>query len=141
QQKRTGRHDLLDEVTKRLPGDVEIANHAVTKRTNRDDRRGSASHHALRLGTDREPRAGARVLRDDGRLADDDPAPTDVDERVCRTQIYPDIARDQAEYRIEQSQGPLRLVCVSPSNCNARNGALARCRRLSWCRSGSSCDP
>ena len=132
---------FLNEVAKHLLGDVEVADHSVTKRTDRDDRGGSAPHHALGLGTDRQHRARARVFRDDGRLADDDPAPTDVDEGVCRAQIYTDIARDQAEYRIEQSQEPLRVLCVLAPNCNARNGALARCRRLSWCRSGSSCDP
>jgi hypothetical protein len=34
-----------------------------------------------------------------------------VDERVRRAEVDANVARDQAEYRIEQSQGPLRVLC------------------------------
>src|SRR5439155_8733112 len=99
-QKRHSRVHLLNEVAKHLLGDIEVAYHAVAERTDRDDRRGRPPDHALGLSSDREHRAGPGVLRDDGGLADDDPAPTNVDEGVGRAEIDTDITRDQAEYGI-----------------------------------------
>src|SRR6266478_2203718 len=82
---------LADEVVEHLLGDVEVADDAVLERTDGDDARRRAPDHPLRLGADREHRAGPLILRDDRRLGDDDPAPAHVHEGVGGAEVDADV--------------------------------------------------
>src|SRR5436309_964995 len=96
---------LADEVVEHLLGDVEVADDAVFERTHGDDARWRASHHALRLGADREDRTGPLILRDDRRLGNDDPAPAHVHEGVGGAEVDTDVPREQAEETVEHPWG------------------------------------
>ena len=87
---------LLDEVAQHLLGDVEVGDHAVLERPDRRDRAGRAAEHPLRLDADRVHLAGALVDRDHRRLAEHDPAPAHVDERVRRAQVHGHVAAAEA---------------------------------------------
>jgi hypothetical protein len=88
---------LLDEVAQHLLGDLEVADDAVLERSNRDDVRGGAAHHPLRLGADGEDLSRLEVLRHHRRLADDDALAAHVDERVRRAEVHADVSREQVE--------------------------------------------
>ncbi len=97
--------DPVDEVLDHLLGDVEVADDAVAQGADRDDVRRRAADHPLRLGADRQDLLRLGVDRDDAGLADDDPAVADVDERVRRPEVDPDVAGEDAEDRVEHGAG------------------------------------
>ena len=71
-------HEVLDH----LLGDVEVADDAVAQRADRDDVGRCPADHPLGLGPDGQHALRLCVDRDDGRLAHDDPAVANVDQRV-----------------------------------------------------------
>ena len=87
---------LLDEVAEHLLGDVEVGDDAVLQRADGGDRAGRAAEHPLRLDADGVDLARALVDRDDGRLAEDDPAPAHVDQRVRGAQVDGHVAAAEA---------------------------------------------
>ncbi len=87
---------LLDEVAEHLLGDVEVGDDAVLQRADRGDGAGGAADHALGLDADGVDFARALVDRDDRRLREDDPAATDVDERVGGAQVHGHVATAEA---------------------------------------------
>ena len=95
---------LVDEVADHLLGDVEVADDAVAQRPDGDDVRRRAADHPLRLGADGEDALRAGVHGHDARLADDDPAIPDGDERVGRAEVDPDVVTEEAEQAVEESQ-------------------------------------
>ena len=94
---------LLDEVAEHLLGDVEVGDDAVLERPDRGDRPGRAPEHPLRLGADRVHLAGALVDRDDRRLAEDDPAAADVDERVGGSEVHGHVPAAEAAHRAKDA--------------------------------------
>ena len=86
-------HEVLDHLLR----DVEVADDAVAERPDGDDVGRRPADHALRLRADRQDALGLRVDRDHGRLADDDAAIADVDERVRGAEVDPDVAGEEAE--------------------------------------------
>ena len=111
--------DLVHEVLDHLLGDVEVADDAVAQGADRDDVRGRAADHPLGLGADRQHALGLRIDRDDRRLADDDPAVANVDERVRGPEVDPDVAGEEAEEAVEHG-GMGVLVGVVPSRREVR---------------------
>ena len=97
--------DLVDEVLDHLLGHVEVADDAVAQRPDRDDVGRRPADHPLGLGADRQHALGLGVDRDDGRLAHDDAAVADVDERVGRPEVDPDVAGEEAEDAVEHLAG------------------------------------
>ena len=87
---------LLDEVAEHLLGDVEVGDDAVLQRPDGLDRPGRAPQHPLGLDAHGVHLAGARVDRDDARLAQHDAAPTHVDERVRRAEVDRHVAATEA---------------------------------------------
>src|SRR5439155_817290 len=114
---------LADEVVEHLFGDVEVADDAVLERTDGDDARRRAPDHPLRLGADREHRAGPLILRDDRRLGDDDPAPAHVYEGVGGAEVDADVPREQAEETVEQRWG---YPFQARSHVHAKDNGAAR---------------
>src|SRR5207253_10911602 len=76
------------------------------------------------LCADGEDRTGAGVLRDDRRLADDDPPPAHVYQGVCGPKVHADVPADHAEERIEQ------LVIPSAAHRDPRRTTTPE--RSSW---------
>ena len=93
--------DPVHEVLDHLLGDVEVADDAVAQRADRDDVRGCPADHPLRLGADRQHPAGLGVDGDDGRLAHDDAAVADMDQRVGGPEVDPDVAGEDPEDAVE----------------------------------------
>ena len=85
---------------------------------------GRAAHHPLRLGADGEHPLGLGVDRDDRRLGDHDPPVADVDERVGRAEVDPDIAGEEAEKSVEHA-GRTDPCCVTraPARATRRPGS------------------
>ena len=110
---------LVHEVLDHLLGDVEVADDAVAERADRDDRGGRPADHPLGLGADGEDALGLGVDGDDRRLGDDDPAVADVDERVGRAEVDPDVAGEEAEESVEHAGGA--VPC-----CGTAGPAVAR---------------
>src|SRR5437764_1074031 len=94
---------FLDEVAQHLLGDVEVRDHAVLQRPDRADRSGRAPEHALRLEPDCVHIAGRLVDRDDRRLAQHDPAPAHVHERVGRAEVDGHVASAEPGQIIEDA--------------------------------------
>ena len=97
--------DLVDEVLDHLLGHVEVADDAVAQRPDRDDVGRRPADHPLGLGADRQDALGLGVDGDDRRLAHDDPAVADVDQRVGRPEVDPDVAGEDAEDPVEHGGG------------------------------------
>ncbi len=93
---------LVHEVLDHLLGHVEVADDSVAQRPDSDDVGRRAAEHALCLGADRQNPLGG-VDGYDARLADDDAAVADVDERVGGAEIDADIAREHAEEGVEHA--------------------------------------
>ena len=96
--------DPVHEVLDHLLGHVEVADDAVAQRPDRDDVRRRPADHPLRLGADRQDPLRLGVDRDDRRLADDDPAIPDVDQRVGGPEVDPDVAGEEAEQAVEHGR-------------------------------------
>ena len=96
---------LLDEVPEHLLGDVEVGDHAVLERPDRADRPGRAPEHPLGLEPDRVDVAGRLVDRDDRRLAEHDPAPAHVDERVRGAEVDRHVPPTEAGEVVEDAHG------------------------------------
>jgi hypothetical protein len=96
--------DLVHEVANHLLGHVEVADHAVAERSDGHDVRRRPADHPLRLGPDGQDALRPGLDRDDGRLADHDPAVADVDERVRRAEVDADVAGEQAEEAVEHAR-------------------------------------
>ncbi len=101
---------LGDEVANHLLGDVEVADDPVAQRPDGHDVGRRAAHHALRLRADGEHALGAGVHGHHARLADDDAAVADGDQRVGRAEIDPDVVAEEAEQAVEESHGPSGIV-------------------------------
>ena len=118
---------LCDEVLDHLLGHVEVADDPVAQRSDGDDVGRRATDHALRLGAD-----GQHLLRalasmaTTRRLADDDAAVADVDERVGRAEIDADVAGEEAEEGVEHVAG--RFLRGSRAS-SSRSGARAEAGR------------
>ena len=97
--------DLVDEVLDHLLGHVEVADDPVAQRPDRDDVGRRPADHPLRLGADGQDPLRLGVDRDDRRLADDDPAVADVDQRVGGPEVDPDVAGEEAEEAVEHRSG------------------------------------
>ena len=97
--------DLVDEVLDHLLGHVEVADDPVAERPDRDDVGRRPADHPLGLGPDRQDALGLGVDGHDGRLAHDDPAIADVDQRVGRPEVDPDVAGEDAEDPVEHGGG------------------------------------
>src|SRR6266550_3339458 len=114
--------DLVDEVLDHLLGDVEVADDAVAERPDGDDARRRPPDHPLRLRPYREDDLRLGVDRYDRGLTHDDPAIADMDKRVGRPEIDPDIAGEQAEEAVEHVAGR----------------SFVRLDRVRWVRCGST---
>ena len=97
--------DLVDEVLDHLLGHVEVADDAVAQRPDRDDVGRRPADHPLGLGADGQDPLGLGVDGHDGRLAHDDPAVADVDQRVGGPEVDPDVAGEEAEDPVEHVRG------------------------------------
>src|SRR4029453_635013 len=87
----------VDEVRQHLLGDLEVGDHAVLHRTDRDDVAGGAAQHVLGVAADGFDLAGDAVDRHDRRLRDHDALALRVDERVPGPAVYREIARPDAQ--------------------------------------------
>ena len=101
---------LLDEVAEHLLGDVEVGDDAVLQRADGGDRPGRAAEHPLRLDADRVDLAGTLVDRDHRGLGEDDPAPTDVDQRVRGAEVDGHVAAAEAVEVPEEAHALPRRV-------------------------------
>ena len=131
--------DLLDEVPEHLLGHVEVRDHAVLERTDRLDRPGRASEHALGLDADRMHFPAARVDRHDARLREDDAPPADVHERVGRPQVDRHVAAAEScqiaeDAHIERGS-TLKIRSGATASRGARRPAL-----IGACPRGSLAD-
>src|SRR4026207_1202617 len=72
-----------------------------------------ASTRLLR-GPVAEPALAAGIHGDDTRLADDDAAMANGDQRVGRAEIDPDVVAEEAEQAVEESHGPSGIVLRPP---------------------------
>src|SRR5262249_24623349 len=95
---------------------VEVGDHAVLQRPDRADRPWRAAEHALGLEPHRVDVAGGLVDRDDGRLAEHDPAPADVHERVRGAQIDRHVATAEAREVVEDAHGRARGHSTVPAS-------------------------
>ena len=93
--------DLVHEVLDHLLGHVEVADDAVAQWPDGDDVGRGPADHPLGLRPDGQHALGLGVDRDDGRLAHDDPAVADVDQRVGGPEVDPDVAGEEAEQAVE----------------------------------------
>ena len=96
--------DLVHEVLDHLLGHVEVADDAVAQRPDRDDVGRRPADHPLGLGADRQDPPGLGVDRHDRRLAHDDAAVADVDQRVGGPEVDPDVAGEEAEDPVEHGR-------------------------------------
>ena len=71
--------------------DLEVRDHAVFQRTNRNDISRRAPEHPLRLIAHRQHPARPRLHCHDRRLAQNDPVIFYINERVRRAQVDPDV--------------------------------------------------
>ena len=94
-------HEVLDH----LLGHVEVADDAVAQRADRDDVGRRPADHPLGLGADGQDPLGLGVDGHDRRLAHDDPAVADVDQRVGGPEVDPDVAGEEAEDAVEHGAG------------------------------------
>ena len=92
---------------------------------------GRPADHPLRLGADRQDPLRLRVDRHDRRLAHDDAAVADVDERVGGPEVDPDVAGEEAEEAVEHVGGEVLraesgrvAVAAAPRRAGARDRAL-----------------
>ena len=88
---------LLDEVLQHHLGDVEVGDHAVLHRLDRDDVGRRPAEHLLGFVPDREDLLVVPVKRDNGRLVDHDSAPFGVDQGVRGAEIDGQITGEETE--------------------------------------------
>ncbi len=100
--------DPLDEVAEHLLADLEVRDHPVFERTYRLDVARRPADHPLRLCTDCERPAVFDVHGHDGRLVQDDPASTHVDEGVRGAEVDGHIATEQEEAVVPHGLDPFR---------------------------------
>src|SRR3954452_23740584 len=103
---------LLDEVAEHLLGDVEVGDHTILERSDGLDRAGRAPEHALGLDPDGVDLAGARVDRDDARLAEHDAAPAHVDQGVGRAEGDRHVAATEAGEVTEKAHWDRRSLAT-----------------------------
>ena len=94
-------HEVLDH----LLGDVEVADDAVAQGRTAMMLAGVRPTMRLASAPTASTRLRLRVDRDHGRLADDDAAVADVDERVGGPEVDPDVAGEDAEEAVEHAGG------------------------------------
>jgi len=83
-----------DEVREHGSGGIEIGDDPVAERPRGDNLSGGPSDHAFGFLAHRDDLAIVRPLGDHGRLAQDDALALDVDQRVGRPQINPQVATE-----------------------------------------------
>ena len=131
--------DLVHEVLDHLLGHVEVADDAVAQRPDGDDVGRCPADHPLGLGADGQHPLGLGVDGDHGRLAHDDAAIPDVDQRVGRPEVDPDVAGEEAEDPVEHLCGASFVVGVA---CGGRGGAdIAGIGRVARIQAGSGGQP
>ena len=127
---------LLDEVAQHLLGHVEVGDHAVLQRPDGLDRARGAAEHALGLDADGVDLAGARVDRDDRRLAQHDAAAAHVDERVGRAEVDRHVAATEAGEVAEEAHARGRERTPSTMVRKRTAGMRADGRRERQCSGG-----
>jgi hypothetical protein len=95
--------EFVDEVLDHLAHEIEVGDHAILHRSDREDFAGSSAQHALGLGPEGLDAAGATLDGHDGRLIDDDTATLDMDQCVRRPEIDPDIVGEEGKEAHEGS--------------------------------------
>ena len=89
--------DPLDEVAEHLLADLEVRDHPVFERAYRLDVTRRPADHPLRLRSDCERPSVLDVHRHDGRLVQDDPSSSHVDEGVGGAEVDGHVATEQEE--------------------------------------------
>ena len=98
-------------------GNLEVGDDAVFERTDGDDVAGRAAEHAFGLIADGEDFVRAGLHGDHGGFAQHDALIAYIDQGVGRSEIDPDVTREEAEKLSEHMEwgrpGP-RLVIANP---------------------------
>jgi len=97
---------LLDEVAEHLLGDVEVGDHAVLQRPDRGDRARRAAEHRFASTPTAMHLARPLVDRDHGRLVQHDAAASELDQRICGTEVDGHVAASEPSHRGEDPHCP-----------------------------------
>ena len=94
---------------------LEVGDDAVLHRPDRDDVPGRAPEHLLGFATDGLDLPGLLVHRDDGGLADDDPAPLRVDQGVGGPEVDREVVREDREEAFGRPGHEIPLFLAIPA--------------------------
>jgi hypothetical protein len=92
--------DGLEEIAEHFFGDVEVGDHSVLERTNRQNAVRRTPQHSFRLEPDALDLAGRFLDGHYGGLVEHDALTFDVDEGIGRAQINRDLIRGQPGHQI-----------------------------------------